>query len=64
MHEFILSGISSQCYKIFDMKIDFPKNSKTGFQNRNPDFGFQTENRISGFQLTSLSVTSVPFSDV
>jgi len=29
-------------------------NSKTGFQNQKPDFGFKTENRISGFQLTSL----------
>src|SRR6218665_18843 len=30
------------------------KNSKFGFQKRKPDFGFKTENRISGFQLTSL----------
>jgi len=29
-------------------------NSKTGFQNRKPDFGFKAENRISGFRLTSL----------
>jgi len=54
MHEFIFSGISSQHYKIFDRKI-FKQNSKAGFQNRKPaDFGFQTENRISGFRLTSL----------
>src|SRR6218665_3016941 len=25
MHEFIFSGISSQCYAIFDRKIDFQK---------------------------------------
>jgi len=31
--------------------------SKTGFQNRKPVFGFQTENRFSGFRLTSLSIT-------
>jgi len=35
-------------------KLIFQKNSKTGFQNRKPDFGFKTENRISGFRLTSL----------
>src|SRR6218665_1714430 len=29
-------------------------NSKFGFQKRKPDFGFKTENRISGFRLTSL----------
>ena len=36
-------------------KMIFKKiNSKTGFQNRKPDFGFQIENQISGFRLTSL----------
>jgi len=56
MHEFISSGISPQRYAIFDRRNDFKKiNSKTGFQNRKPDFGFQTENRISGFRLTSLA---------
>src|SRR6218665_407861 len=29
-------------------------NSKFGFQKRKPYFGFKTENRISGFRLTSL----------
>src|SRR6218665_3250430 len=33
-------------------------NSKTGFQNRKPDFGLKTENRISGFRLTSLISTN------
>src|SRR6218665_3611434 len=48
-------------------------NSKFGFQKRKPDFGFKTENRISGFRLTSLvgiykncyyfvcAILSVPF---
>jgi len=50
MHEFIFSGISVQHYAIFNRRNDFLKiNSKTGFQNRKPDFGFKTENRISGF---------------
>jgi len=40
MHEFIFSGIFSQRYKIFDWKIDFFLKSKTGFQNRKPDFQF------------------------
>jgi len=53
MNKFIFSGISSQHYEIFDRKIDFKK-TKTGFQNQKPDFGFETENRISGFRLTSL----------
>jgi len=58
MHEFTFSGISSQRYAILDRKIDLKKiNSKTDFQNRKPDFGFQTENRISGFRLTSLVVS-------
>src|SRR6218665_1243773 len=64
MHEFTFSGISSQRYAILDRKIDLKKiNSKTDFQNRKPDFGFQTENRISGFRLTSLvSTTQKPLS--
>src|SRR6218665_4142026 len=57
MHEFISSGISPQQYAIFDRKNYFKKkNLKTGFQNQKPDFGFQTENRISGFRLTSLII--------
>ena len=57
MHEFISSGISPQQYAIFDRKNYLKKiNSKTGFQNQKPDFGFQTENRISGFRLTSLII--------
>src|SRR6218665_378852 len=31
--------------------------TKTGFQNQKPVFGFQTENRFSGFRLTSLPCT-------
>jgi len=42
MHEFMFSGIASQRYAIFDRKIDFKKNVKTGFKNRKPDFGFKT----------------------
>jgi len=33
-------------------------NSKTGFRNLKPDFGFKTENRKSGFLLTSLVFTA------
>src|SRR6218665_490635 len=39
----------------FYMGKKFKKiNSKFGFEKRKPDFGFKTENRISGFRLTSL----------
>src|SRR6218665_3005190 len=55
MTEFIFSGISVQCYAIFYRKNDLQINSKTGFQKRKPDFGFKTENQISGFRLTSLN---------
>ena len=63
---FYFSGISPQWYAIFDRKNDFKKKLKTGFQNRKPDFGFQTESWISGFRLTSLIKNECfcPFVDV
>ena len=55
MHESIFSGISSHRYTIFHRQNDKKLiNSKSGFQNWKPDFGFKTENRISSFRLTSL----------
>jgi len=51
MHESIFSGIYSHRYAIIHRKTDKKINSKSGF--RKPDFGFKTENRISGFQLTT-----------
>src|SRR6218665_2059808 len=51
---------SFQKFTLIFMKFSICKkikkiNSKFGFQKRKPDFGFKTENRISGFRLTSLS---------
>ena len=55
MHELIFSEIYSHLYAIFHRLKKYKKiNSKFGFQKRKPDFGFKTENRISGFRLTSL----------
>jgi len=60
MHEFIFSGISSQQYAIFARKNNLKQiNLKTGFKHKKPDFGFQTEIRISGFRLTSLLRTNL-----
>ena len=54
MHESIFSGISSHRYAIIHRNNDEKINSKSGFQNRKPDFDFKTENRIFVFRLISL----------
>jgi len=38
----MFSGISVECYAIFNRRNDFFFKLKIGFQNRKPDFGFQT----------------------
>src|SRR6218665_3217252 len=61
MHESIFSEIYSHLYAIFHRLKKYKKiNSKLGFQKRKPDFGFKTENRISGFRLTSLVLGMYP----
>src|SRR6218665_1894659 len=61
MHESIFSEIYSHLYAIFHRLKKYKKiNSKFGFQKRKPDFGFKTENRISGFRLTSI-IEEPPF---
>jgi len=37
------------------------KKLKTSFQRNRTVFGFRTKNRISGFQLTSLTITTQMF---
>src|SRR6218665_2336397 len=56
---YILSKCMNQSFLEFNlifMQFSIGKkiNLKSGFQNRKPDFGFKTKNRISGFRLTSL----------
>src|SRR6218665_415185 len=53
--EFLFSIMQFSIRKKILKKI----NSKTGFQNRKPVFDLKTENRISGFRLTSLIIISL-----
>src|SRR6218665_470646 len=55
MHEFIFySYFFSAINKFLIGKMSL----KNKFENQKPDFGFKTENRISGFRLTSVSKTA------
>src|SRR6218665_919796 len=57
MHEFIFYSYFFSAISTFLIeKMSLKNKSENRFQNRKPDFGFQTENRISGFRLTSLIV--------
>src|SRR6218665_3269231 len=55
---------SFQKFTLILMQFSIGKkiNSKFGFKKRKPDFGFKTENRISGFRLTSLKITYIHIS--
>ena len=54
MHEFIFKGFLLRILQFSIGKMILKTKFETGFQNRQPNFGFPTENRISGFRLTSL----------
>ena len=64
MHELIFSGISSQCYALFDRKSYLKNKFENRFQKLKTGFRFSTENRISSFQLTSLMVMMLRDADI